>query len=136
MRPTETAAMLPVMALRCLIVDDNAGFLRSARLLLQREGIDVVAIASSGDEARLRSAEFRPDVVLLDVDLGAESGFEVAGRLQADPGPSPPDLIMISIHGEEDLADLIAASPAVGFIGKSHLSAQAIRDLLDRLRGP
>jgi CheY-like chemotaxis protein len=135
MCPAGPAAMLTVMALRCLIVDDNAGFLRSARLLLQREGVDVVAIASDGDEARRQTAEFRPDVVLLDVDLGTESGFEVAGRLHADPGPSPPDLIMISIHGEEDLADLIAASPAVGFIGKPHLSAQAIRDLLDRPRG-
>src|ERR1700704_4996028 len=117
------------MSLSCLIVDDNAGFLRSARLLLEREGINVVAVASSGDEARRHTAELSPDVVLLDVDLGTESGFEVAGRLNADPGTSPSDLIMISIHGEEDLADLIAASPAVGFIPKSHLSARAIRDL-------
>jgi CheY-like chemotaxis protein len=134
MWPAGQAAILTLMALRCLIVDDNAGFLRSARLLLEREGLDVVAVASDGDEARRRTEELRPDVVLLDVDLGAENGFEVAGRMHADPGPAPPHLIMISIHGEEDLADLIAASPAVGFIAKSHLSAGAIRDLLDRPR--
>jgi CheY-like chemotaxis protein len=135
MCPVGQGAILTVMALRCIIVDDNAGFLRSARLLLQREGLDVVGVASAGDEARRRTEELRPDVVLLDVDLGAENGFEVAERLHAEPGPSPPDLIMISIHGEEDLADLIARSPAVGFIPKSHLSAGAIQALLDRPRG-
>ena len=123
------------MALRCLIVDDNTGFLRSARLLLEREGIDVVAVASTGEEARRQTQELGPDVVLVDVDLGAESGFEVAGRLHAESDGSPPSLILISIHTEEDLAELVAASPAVGFIAKSHLSAGAIRDLLDRRGG-
>jgi CheY-like chemotaxis protein len=123
------------MALRCLIVDDNAGFLRSARLLLEREGIIVVAVASTGDEALRQAQELRPDVVLLDVDLGTESGFEVAGHLHGQPGASLSDVILISIHAEEDLADLIDASPAVGFISKSLLSARAIRDLLDREDG-
>jgi CheY-like chemotaxis protein len=126
--------MVEAMALRCLIVDDNLGFLRSASLLLEREGIDVVALASSGEEARRRIEELRPEVVLVDVDLGPESGFEVAGRLHAEQSPSPPHLIMISIHDEEDLADLIETSPAVGFIGKSHLSAEAIHDLLGGAR--
>jgi CheY-like chemotaxis protein len=135
MRNADPAAILTAMALRCLIVDDNTGFLRSARLLLEREGIEVVAVASTGDEARRLRDELRPDVILVDVDLGPESGFEVAGRLREHTGTAPPDVILISLHAEEDLAELIAASPAVGFIGKPHLSAQAIRDLLDRPRG-
>jgi CheY-like chemotaxis protein len=119
------------MALRCLIVDDNTGFLRSARLLLEREGISVVAVASSGEEALRQAEELRPDVFLVDIDLGSESGFEVAGRLHRQPGRSPWEVILISTHAEEDFADLIAASPAVGFISKSHLSARAIHHLLD-----
>jgi DNA-binding response OmpR family regulator len=123
------------MALRCLIVDDNAGFLRSARLLLEREGIDVVGVASNGDDARRQSEALGPDVVLVDVDLGPESGFDVVGRWRGELGASAPHLILISIHTEEDLADLVAMSPAVGFIGKSRLSAVAIHDLLERRRG-
>jgi CheY-like chemotaxis protein len=133
MQTAVSAAILMPMALRCLIVDDNTGFLRSARLLLEREGINVVAVASSGDEAHRQAGELRPDVVLVDVDLGTESGFDVAGRLRREPG-SPP-VILISIHAEEDLADLVATSPAVGFISKSHLSARAIQDVLERPRG-
>ncbi|MDQ1567008.1 MAG: hypothetical protein QOF96_1888 [Actinomycetota bacterium] len=136
MRNADPVAILTAMALRCLIVDDNTGFLRSARLLLEREGIEVVAVASTGDEARRLSEALRPDVILVDVDLGPESGFEVAGRLrERTAGTTPPDVILISLHAEEDLADLIATSPALGFIAKPLLSAPAIHELLGRSRG-
>jgi CheY-like chemotaxis protein len=134
MRTASPAAILTFMALRCIIVDDNTGFLRSARLLLEREGIEVMAVASTGDEAQRLSDQLQPDVVLVDVDLGTESGFDVAGRLQGRAGASPPDVILISLHAEEDLADLIAISPVQGFIGKSLLSARAIHDVLERPR--
>ena len=119
------------MPLRCLIVDDNAGFLRSARHLLEGEGMTVVGVASTGDDAVRQAEALGPDIVLVDIELGGESGFDVVGRLHGRLGPSPSDVILISIHAEEDLADLIAASPAVGFISKSLLSARAICDLLE-----
>jgi hypothetical protein len=40
-------------------------------------------------------------------------------------------VILISTHAEDDYLDLITASPALGFLSKSALSARAIRDLLD-----
>lgn len=114
---------------RCLIVDDSAGFLSTARRLLERQGIAVAGVASSGAEAALRVEELRPDVVLLDIDLGAESGLDVAERL-GGAGTTSPRIIMISTHSEQDYRDLVAASPAVGFLAKTALSAQAIQDLL------
>jgi DNA-binding NarL/FixJ family response regulator len=116
--------------LRCLIIDDSPRFLDAARGLLEREGIAVVGVASTGAEA-LRSIEaLRPDVTLLDIDLGAESGFEVAARLQRATCCAPARVILISTHAEQDYAELIAASPVVGFLSKSALSAGAIRDVL------
>jgi DNA-binding NarL/FixJ family response regulator len=117
------------LVFRCLIVDDSVGFLSSARRLLERQGIVVAGVASSGAEALLRLAELQPDVVLLDIDLGGESGLEVAERLD---GAGSPRIIMISTHAEQDYRDLIAASPAVGFLPKTSLSAQAIQELLNR----
>jgi DNA-binding NarL/FixJ family response regulator len=118
--------------LRCLIVDDNPGFLDAARGLLEREGVAVVGVASTGAEAIQRIQELSPDVTLVDIDLGAESGFEVARRLhqQADQATSP--VILISTYDEQDYADLIAASPALGFLAKSALSASAVREVLER----
>jgi DNA-binding NarL/FixJ family response regulator len=116
--------------LRCLIVDDSRHFLDAARALLQRQGIAVVGVASTGAQALQRAKELRPDVTLVDIDLGGESGFDVARRLRHDPVGTPGPVILISTHAEQDYADLIAASPAIGFLPKSALSADAIHDLL------
>jgi DNA-binding NarL/FixJ family response regulator len=114
--------------LRCLIVDDNRRFLDAARGLLEREGVAVVGVASTSAEALHQVQELQPDVTLVDIDLGGESGFELVRRL-ADLAPLR--MILVSTHAEQDYADLIAASPAIGFVPKSALSAAAIQALLD-----
>jgi CheY-like chemotaxis protein len=118
------------VALRCVIVDDNPGFLRAARALLEQEGLRVVGVASTRTEALARAADLRPDVMLLDIDLDGDSGFEVARRLVAEPGLAPGHLIMISAHGADDFADLVRAGPAIGFLGKPTLSARAVEGLV------
>jgi DNA-binding NarL/FixJ family response regulator len=119
------------MPLRCLIVDDNALFLEGARDLLRREGIDVVGIARTSEEAIRLVRELRPDVTLVDIDLGDEDGFELTRRL-ADGGGARSKVILVSTHSEEDLAHLIETSPALGFVPKSRLTAKAIQDTLER----
>ena len=119
-------AILSRVDLRCLIVDDNGGFRDAARSLLERGEIEVVGVASNSAEARSRVTELHPEVVLVDIALGAESGFELVSALAREGGPK---LILISTLPELDFVDLIAASPAVGFIAKTELSARAVRDL-------
>ena len=65
------------------------------------------------------------------VDLGAESGFDLARRLDLDQDVRS-HVILISTHAEEDFADLIATSPALGFVSKSRLSSDAIERILER----
>jgi DNA-binding NarL/FixJ family response regulator len=117
--------------LRCLIVDDSSSFLEAAQAMLEREGLSVVGVASSGSEALRRAEELRPDVVLVDISLCGESGFEVARRLVGDKQDGGSTVILISTHSEADLADLIATSPAAGFLPKSELSADAIRRMIN-----
>ena len=114
------------MSMRCLIVDDSARFLEAARALLERGGIQVVGVASSGAEAITRARELTPDVALVDLDLNGENGLDVAGLL-ADVVPA---VILVSTHAQEDFQELVAASPARGFLHKSMLSARAVSDLL------
>ena len=114
--------------LSALIVDDNPRFLDAARKLLELEGIVVIGVASSTAEALDRVEELRPDVTLLDIELGSESGFDLARRLDEQANTAP--MILISTHAEADYADLIEASPVLGFLSKSALSGSAIRDLL------
>jgi two-component system nitrate/nitrite response regulator NarL len=116
-----------VVALQCVIVDDSSGFLEAARALLEREGLAVVGMAATRSDAVRCVDELRPEVVLVDIDLGGDSGFEVARRI-VDVAPTT--VILISTHAEDDFADLIAESPAAGFISKSELSAQAIHEFV------
>jgi two-component system nitrate/nitrite response regulator NarL len=116
------------VALRCLLVDDSQAFLASASRLLSAQGFEVVGRASSGVEAVQLAQELEPDVALVDVQLGGEDGLAVARRLAA--AASSTRVILISSHSEDELAELIADSPAVGFLPKSALGADAIRELL------
>jgi DNA-binding NarL/FixJ family response regulator len=117
------------MSRRCLIVDDNAVYLSEARDLLQRQGMSVIGIASNGEDALAIAASDRPDVALVDVDLGAESGLEVARTLAMSD--EPVTVILISAYAENDLRELLDDSPAVGFLPKSVVSRSVIDDLLD-----
>jgi CheY-like chemotaxis protein len=110
-------------------VDDNPGFISAAGNLLTREGVSVVGVAYDGDGAVERVTELRPDVALVDINLENESGFDVAKRLTELPEAATP-VILISSYSERDFADLIASSPALGFVSKADLSADAIEKLI------
>jgi DNA-binding NarL/FixJ family response regulator len=118
------------MRIRCLIVDDNPSFLVAARVLLERQGLTIAGVASTGAEALRQAETLRPNVVLVDISLGKESGLDLARRLIADD-PDGAAVILISTRVEEDVADLIAGSPAAGFLTKSELSAPAILRIVD-----
>ena len=118
------------MSIRCLVVDDSARFLEVARGGLNRNGLEIVGTASTSAEALDEARRLRPDVVLVDVGLGDESGFELSRRLAELP-ENAPRVVLISTRAEDDLAELIAESPVAGFIPKSRLSVEAVRALLE-----
>ena len=118
--------------LRCVIVDDNASFLDAAKNLLEREGFDVLGVASTAADALRQVEALHPDVALVDIMLGSESGFDLSRRLTEADGNVR--VILISTHSEADLADMIAETPAVGFLPKSELSAAAVLKLANARR--
>ena len=116
--------------MRCLLVDDNSAFVETARLLLAREGVVVAGTASSIAEALRQVSALRPDVVLVDIALGDENGFELAHRLASGHLEDGTAVIMISTRAGADYADLVADTPAAGFLPKNELSAAAIQRIL------
>jgi DNA-binding NarL/FixJ family response regulator len=120
------------MRLRCLLVDDNAAFLEAASVLLEREGMTVVGVASNSAAALQQAHVLRPDVVIVDIGLGDESGFDLARLLAIDSQLHGTDIIMTSVRDQTDYAELIADSPSAGFLPKSQLSAREIRQILGR----
>jgi DNA-binding NarL/FixJ family response regulator len=120
------------MGPRCLIVDDDATFLTALRHMLERGGVEVVGTASTGDEARERAEDARPGIVLIDVSLGAESGFDVARRIEENAARAGwrPLVVLVSTRPEDELTDRLAAHPRWRFLDKTTVSAEKIRELL------
>lgn len=109
-----------------LIVDDHSAFRASARTMLELDGFEVVGEAEDGASALRLARELEPEVVLLDIALPDQSGFEVADHL-AD-GPSR--VVLISSRQQGDYGGRIRRSSALGFISKDRLSGDAVRGLL------
>ena len=130
--PCNRAGVIPS---RWLIVDDNTSFREEMRALLVEQGVHVVGGAGSAADAHRQIAELRPDVALIDIDLGGESGFELARQLRQEPNGAAPHVILISTHDEAEYADLIQASSAIGFLAKTDLSAASIRRMLAPIEG-
>lgn len=120
--------MLP--AHRCLIVDDSPTFCAAVRDMLESAGMPVVATVSTLDAAVAAAAEHRPDVALVDIDLGTESGFDVVEALHAVAATQAPSVILVSTHDQDDFAEMVEASSAVGFLQKFDLSAERVAGLV------
>ena len=107
-----------------LIVDDNASFRAVARVLLEAGGFRVVGEADS-IAAALTSAEVtRPDVVLLDIGLPDRDGVSACADVQAVVPMAA--IVFCSVRDAGQYGDAVARSPAMGFLTKSQLSAEAL----------
>ncbi len=119
------------MTISCLIVDDNRPFLEAARTLLEREGLTVAGVATTSIQALRQAETLRPDIVLVDIALGEENGFDLARQLVQDGVGAESTVVLISTRAEEDVADQLTESPAAGFLSKTALSAAAILQIVD-----
>ena len=88
------------MKLKILVVDDEPQIRRQLKIGLEGYGYEVVT-ASNGDEAIIHAAQQRPDMIILDISLGAEpDGIEVCRRLREW---SKIPIIMLSVHGDDKM---------------------------------
>lgn len=115
--------------MHCLIVDDSQCFRDAARDILEPAGVTVTSAANSA-QALTYYTQLRPDITLIDINLGTENGFELAEQLHQTGLPTPPPLVLISTYPEHDFTDMITASPALGFIPKLEISPDTIGNLL------
>jgi DNA-binding NarL/FixJ family response regulator len=130
MRPRPTSCDAETVSVRYLIVDDSEQFLEAAAASLGRNGVEVVGTATNSATARERVEVLRPDVVLVDVGLGDESGFDLVVELVEAFPYLESRIVLISTRAEDDYSDLVEESPAAGFISKSELSPKAIYELV------
>jgi DNA-binding response OmpR family regulator len=88
------------MAKKVLIVDDEPNIVAALEYLLQRKGYEI-RIAADGEEALRQVQSFAPDLVLLDVMMPRQSGYEVCQRIRERPEWSGVRIVMLSAKGRE-----------------------------------
>jgi DNA-binding NarL/FixJ family response regulator len=90
--------------------------------------MEVLGCASSGAGALELVGRLAPDLALVDIELGEEDGIELSRELAAREPTTR--VVLISSYEQDELGDLVAQSPAVGFLPKTDLDAMAIERLL------
>lgn len=90
------------MSIRILLIDDHSLFRSGVRQLLQREpDMEVVAEAADGVEGVKRAQEFRPDVILLDLNMPGLSGLETLQLLLQDLPETAVLILTVSEEADE-----------------------------------
>jgi DNA-binding NarL/FixJ family response regulator len=104
-------------AIRVVVADDQALVRTGFRMILTADGIDVVAEASTGDEAIDAVRRTRPDVVLMDIRMPGLDGLEATRRILAADGDAPRVLMLTTFDLDEYVYAALAAG-ASGFLLK------------------
>ncbi|MEV4759764.1 response regulator transcription factor [Micromonospora sp. NPDC049559] len=119
--------------IRILVADDEH-LIRDAiaRLLDLEDDFEVVGQAATGDEALARALRLRPDVALLDLQMPAPDGIEVARRLAAEL----PDCrsIIVTSHGRPGYLKSALAAGVRGFLPKT-VSARTLAQVVRKVAG-
>jgi DNA-binding NarL/FixJ family response regulator len=109
-----------------LVVDDQAPFRDAARAVIARvPGFELVAEATSGEEAVDLVDKVRPGVVLMDINMGVMDGLE-ATRLITTAHPETM-VILVSTYTEDDMPPTARRCGAAAYVNKDELSPRVIR---------
>jgi DNA-binding NarL/FixJ family response regulator len=121
------------MPIEVLLAEDHQIVRQSLRLLLERDGLKVVAEASNGLEAVKHAEALSPDVAVLDISMSALNGIDAAKEIRKVSPQTK--LIFLTVHNEEPyLLDALRAG-AKGYVIKTHAAEELIRAIREACRG-
>ena len=109
---------------KIIIADDNHALLRQMVSLLSGE-FDVVATAPDGRIALEKILQYRPDVVVLDLEMPFLNGMEVTRELRKlIPGPG---VVICSVESDEEIVEAAQQAGALGYVFKTHMTKDLIK---------
>jgi len=130
MKPAPVIKVPSNISIRILLVDDNPHFLGAARDLLGlHKTIEVAATATGGREALTKASLLKPDLILLDLNLGTESGFALIPLFKETTPKSK--IIVLTIMGEDAYRAAAMQAGADAFVRKVEMGITMIPTILD-----
>jgi DNA-binding NarL/FixJ family response regulator len=122
------------MAVRVILCDDHAMVREGlARLVSTHEAIDVVGLASDGEEAVELTLRLEPDVVMMDISMPRVDGIEATRRIIAE-APSTRIIMLTSFREDEQVLEALGAG-AIGFMLKDSDGRELVRGIEAAARG-
>ena len=118
-----------------LVVDDQQPFRDAARSVVDRlAGFDVVAEAASGEEAIVKVDQLRPDLVLMDINMGGIDGIEATSQITA-AHPSTV-VVLLSTYELSDVPPAARTSGAAAYVNKDDFGGRVLRRLWENSGDP
>lgn len=107
---------------RVLLVDDNTAILEQIRRTLEAR-YDIVAAVSS-PAAAIETLSLAPEIIVLDIAMGQESGIDLARRIvELDPLPR---IVFLTVYADQDFVLAALSAGALGYVVKPRLSSDLI----------
>jgi two-component system invasion response regulator UvrY len=123
------------MAVKVLIVDDQAAFRSAAReVIAATAGFEVVGEAASGEESVAAARRLHPDLVLMDVRLPGVDGLEASRLIRSEHEEIT--VFLLSTYDEAEFASRLAGSRAAAFIPKFSFSTDSLLSTWGAIIGP
>jgi DNA-binding NarL/FixJ family response regulator len=120
-------AQIGVMAVKVLIVDDQAPFRMAARAVVDAtDDFEVVGEAETGEASVQMAHELKPDLVLMDVNLPGINGLDATRQILADLNPVV--VLLLSTYEAEEYAPRAAECGASAYIPKSEFMPDRLVD--------
>jgi CheY-like chemotaxis protein len=113
---------------KVMLVDDSSTALMMEKVILSKKNFDLV-FARDGEEAVLKSASERPDLILMDVVMPKMNGFDACKRIRAAPATKDIPIIMVTTRGEPENVEIGFASGCNDYITKPINSLELIAKL-------
>ncbi|HMV25648.1 response regulator [bacterium] len=100
-----------------LLVEDNEVNMRLVERTIKNPAYTIVS-AGNGEEALERAAQYKPDLIILDIQIPKMDGYAVARTLKADPALKHIPIIALTAHAMKGDEEKILAAGCDSYVSK------------------
>jgi two-component system, NarL family, response regulator NreC len=119
--------------LRVVLADDHVVVRAGLRALLERDGLQVIAEAGTGEEAVRLSQEHNPDVAVLDLSMPEMNGLEAARHILADRPRT--GIVLLTMHIEDYQVAAALRAGVRGYVCKTQCAGALSHAIVEVSRG-
>ena len=121
------------MPIRVVLADDHALVRQGVKSLLEKEGMQVLAEASDGQEAVRHVEKLNPDVAVIDIGMPMLNGMEAARAISRSGAKTKP--ILLTQHDEDQYVSEALEAGVKGYVLKSQVANDLVQAIRQVLRG-